>query len=169
MDKFYIKILHIKWTASENEITFWKKWPSHLRVKCFWNAPQAPGPIFYLLLSIASADKRRRFFFFFTCRPCKLKFFDHYTNLGFCDMISFQLWRLIHITIGLSLTNIKNTEMVLWAFHYNKILTEFFKGNCIHTRPSNHSKFQQYIPKLWCLFLMDPERILNILVNCSQN
>ena len=28
-----LKILHIRWTASENEITFWKKWPSHLRVK----------------------------------------------------------------------------------------------------------------------------------------
>ena len=28
----YKKILHIRWTASENEITFWKKWPSHLLV-----------------------------------------------------------------------------------------------------------------------------------------
>ena len=32
-DQFHIKILHIRWTASENEITFWKKWPSRLRVK----------------------------------------------------------------------------------------------------------------------------------------
>ena len=32
LDHFHIKILHIRWTASENEITFWKKWPSHLRV-----------------------------------------------------------------------------------------------------------------------------------------
>ena len=29
---FIKKILHIRWTTSENEITFWKKWPSHLRV-----------------------------------------------------------------------------------------------------------------------------------------
>ena len=29
----YKKILHIRWTASENEITFWIKGPSHLRVK----------------------------------------------------------------------------------------------------------------------------------------
>ena len=33
LDQFHIKILHIRWTASQNEITFWKKWPSHLRVK----------------------------------------------------------------------------------------------------------------------------------------
>ena len=33
LDQFHIKILHIRWTASENEITFWKKWPSRLRVK----------------------------------------------------------------------------------------------------------------------------------------
>ena len=32
LDKFHIKILHIRWTPSENEITFWKKWPSHIRV-----------------------------------------------------------------------------------------------------------------------------------------
>ena len=25
LDRFHIKILHIRWTASENEITFWKK------------------------------------------------------------------------------------------------------------------------------------------------
>ena len=25
LDQFHIKILHIRWTASENEITFWKK------------------------------------------------------------------------------------------------------------------------------------------------
>ena len=33
MNQFHIKILLIRWTASENEITFWKKWPSRLRVK----------------------------------------------------------------------------------------------------------------------------------------
>ena len=33
LDQFHMKILHIRWTASENEITFWKKWPSRLRVK----------------------------------------------------------------------------------------------------------------------------------------
>ena len=45
MDQFHIKILHIRWTASENEITFWKKWPSHLRVKtnlCTWHDGLAP-------------------------------------------------------------------------------------------------------------------------------
>ena len=25
LDQFHIKLLHIRWTASENEITFWKK------------------------------------------------------------------------------------------------------------------------------------------------
>ena len=25
LDQFHIKLLHIMWTASENEITFWKK------------------------------------------------------------------------------------------------------------------------------------------------
>ena len=30
LDQFHIKIFHIRRTASENEITFWKKWPSHL-------------------------------------------------------------------------------------------------------------------------------------------
>ena len=28
LDQFHIKLLHIRWTASENEITFLKKWPS---------------------------------------------------------------------------------------------------------------------------------------------
>ena len=32
LDQLHIKLLHIRWTASENEITFWKKWPSRLRV-----------------------------------------------------------------------------------------------------------------------------------------
>ena len=27
LDQFHIKILHTRWTASENEITFWKKYP----------------------------------------------------------------------------------------------------------------------------------------------
>ena len=36
LDQFHLKLLHIRWTASENEITFWKKLPSHLRVKCVW-------------------------------------------------------------------------------------------------------------------------------------
>ena len=40
LDKFHIKILHIRWTASESEITFWKKWPSHLRVnRCKQKSP----------------------------------------------------------------------------------------------------------------------------------
>ena len=32
-------MLHIRWTASENEIAFWKKWPSHLRVKSVISEP----------------------------------------------------------------------------------------------------------------------------------
>ena len=28
-----MKILHFGWTTLENKITFWKKWPSRLRVK----------------------------------------------------------------------------------------------------------------------------------------
>ena len=32
LDQFHIKILHLWYTTLENKITFWKKWPSRLRV-----------------------------------------------------------------------------------------------------------------------------------------
>ena len=35
LDQFHIRILHSWWTTLENKITFWKKWPSRLRVKEF--------------------------------------------------------------------------------------------------------------------------------------
>ena len=33
LDQFHMKILHLWWTTLENNITFWKIWPSRLRVK----------------------------------------------------------------------------------------------------------------------------------------